>query len=533
MNENETKTLRQQVPYLPEALREQALDRLGRYLIYYSIGRNEREAVCTKCGRVMVAEKGDTGRFGELWKAKHREEGRCPCCEEKITYIAQGRMRNFSSLHKDDRFVFVWAENHDRIWMVAAHGWNEISASEYHSDLQYAPDRIWLLTPGKVQCERVVYDCWNAYWYGFRPYKAGGGWTHKSNPYREPYQSFMGYGGDYFWIDGSNVEDPFLEGTFLQYAEAAMREINGDIGVRKLVFMAEHPKLSEMLLKFDAFWVIRERVYQSRENKSLLDWSADTPFGFFRLSKASFKVFAANGCSRNALEIYHVGKKVKGFTMETAVRLAEQFKEDGVTLVRVAKWLGVKAETVAEKVKARKYSLIEWVDYISMARKLKYDLKNPVVVYPKDLKAAHDHASAQIAIRVSKAAQKEYLKRKVELAYKYCYCDGVFFIRPPFSQAEIIREGKLMNHCVGTYAERHMKGQTDILFMRRCDKSDTPLYTIEIKDGFERQIRGKGNDPVKTEAEKAFHKNWLDWVKAGSIPENKPDLKSKKQEMIA
>ena len=160
MSENETKTLRQQLPYLPEALREQALDRLGRYLIYYSISRNEREAVCTKCGRVMVAEKGDTGRFGALWKAKHREEGRCPCCEEKVTYIAQGRMKNFSSLRKVDRFVFVWAESHDRIWMVAAHAWDEIDPQEYHSDLHYAPDRIWLLTPGKVQCERVVYDCW-------------------------------------------------------------------------------------------------------------------------------------------------------------------------------------------------------------------------------------------------------------------------------------------------------------------------------------------------------------------------------------
>ena len=303
--------------------------------------------------------------------------------------------------------------------------------------------------------------------------------------------------------------------------------------MKMLVFMAEHPKLCEMLLKFGAFWVVRERVYQSRENKSLLDWSAETPNGFFRLDKASFKVFAASGCSRNALEIYHVGKKVKGFTMETAVRLAEQFKSDGVTLVRAAKWLGVKAETVAEKVKARKYSLIEWVDYISMARRLKYDLKNPVVVYPKDLKAAHDHASAQIAIRVSEAAQKAYSQRLEKLEARYCYSDGEFLIRPPLTQEEIIREGKLMNHCVGTYAGKHMKGETDILFMRRCDKPDTPLYTIEIKDGMERQIRGKGNGIVKTTEEKEFHNHWLAWVKAGSRPEDKPELKTIEQEMIA
>lgn len=533
MSENETKTLRQRVPDLPEALKEKALDRLGRYLIYYSINGNEREAVCTKCGRTIVAEKGDTGRFGDLWKAKHREEGRCPCCDEKVTYLAQGRMRNFTSLHKDKRFVFVWAENRDRIWMVAAHAWNEINPNEYHSDLQYAPDRIWLLTPGEVKCERVIYDCWNAWWYGYKPYKDGGGWICSSNPHREPYQSYMGYGGDYYWVDASEDCEPMLEGTFLKYAEREAREICADIDVKMLVFMAEYPKLSEMLLRFGAYWTIRERVYQGRENKSLLDWSATTPYGFFRMSKADFKPFATSGCSRNALEIYQTGRKVKGFTMETAIRLAKQFKSDGVTLVRAAKWLGVKADTVAEKINRKKYSLVEWTDYISMAKKLKYDLQNPVVVYPKDLKAAHDHASAQIALQVSSAAQKAYIRRRIALSNTYCYCDGTFFIRPPFTQNEIIREGKLMNHCVGTYAERHVKGQTDILFMRRCDKPDTPLYTIEIKDGFERQIRGKGNGLVKTKEERQFHENWLAWVRAGSRREDKPDIKPRKDAQIA
>ena len=528
MSENETKTLRQQVPYLPEELRERALDRLGRYLIYYNLGKNEREAICTKCGRVMVAEKGNTGRYGELWKAKHKEEGRCPCCGENVTYIAQGRMKNFSSLHKDDRFAFVWAESHDRIWMIAAHAWDEISAQDFHSDLQYAPDRIWLLTPGKVKCERVVYDCWDTLWYGYHA-RQGSGWTHPSNPYREPYQSYMSYGGDYYWIDGSQDEEPFLADTFLRYAEGAMREINEGIDVKMLVFMAEYPKLSEMLLKFGADWVIRERVYQGRENKSLLDWSADTPNGFFRLDKASLKAYAASGCGRNALEIYHAGKRVKGFTMETAVRLAEQFKSDGVTLVRAAKWLGVKAETVAEKVKAKKYSLIEWADYISMASKLKYDLKNPVVVYPKNLQTAHDHASAQMSLRASEEARKEYGPRLEKLRQQYEYTDGVFLIRPPITQEEIVREGKLMKHCVGTYADKHMKGTTDILFMRRCDKPDTPLYTIEIKDGFERQIRGERNGVVKTAAEKQFHNNWLAWVRAGSNPEDKPKLNEEEE----
>ncbi|MGM9647081.1 MAG: PcfJ domain-containing protein [Eubacteriales bacterium] len=524
--------MRQQIPYLPEALQEKALDRLGRYLIYYNIGRNQREAVCTKCGRTMVAEKGDNGRFCDLLKAKHREEGICPCCGEKVIYIAQGRMKNFASLREDRRFVFVWHENHDRIWIMAAHARDEINPGDYRSDLHYAPDRIWLLTSGKVECERVVYAYCNTYWLGYKP-RIGSVWSHPSNPHLEPYQSFMGNGGDYTWIDQSGLEEPAFSDTFLRYAEREIRDICGDIDVKMLVFMAEHPKLSEMLLKFGAYWVIRERVYGGKENKSLLNWSADTPYGFFRMDKASFKAFAGCGCGRNALEIYHAGKGVKGFTMETAIRLAKQYKSDGVTLVRAAKWLGVKADTVAEKVKARKYSPVEWADYISMAKKLKYDLKNPVVVYPKDLKEAHDRASAQMAIRVSEAAKKAYKARKVELSHKYCYCDGTFFIRPPFTQEEIIREGKLMHHCVGTYAERHMKGQTDILFMRRCDRPDTPLYTIEIKDGVERQIRGKYNGVVKTAEEKEFHKNWLAWVQGGSRPEDKPNLKSNKQEKTA
>ena len=43
-----------------------------------------------------------------------------------------------------------------------------------------------------------------------------------------------------------------------------------------------------------------------------------------------------------------------------------------------------------------------------------------------------------------------------------------FFLQFPFpvTTAAIKREGRVLDHCVGGYADRHMKGVTTILFLR-------------------------------------------------------------------
>ena len=37
-----------------------------------------------------------------------------------------------------------------------------------------------------------------------------------------------------------------------------------------------------------------------------------------------------------------------------------------------------------------------------------------------------------------------------------------------------------LHHCVGGYAEKHARGETNILFVRKNEKPDQPLYTMEV-----------------------------------------------------
>ena len=165
----------------------------------------------------------------------------------------------------------------------------------------------------------------------------------------------------------------------------------------------------------------------------------------------------------------------------------------------------------------------EYFDYYNMAQKLEYDLANPVVLYPKDIKNAHDLAVAnynalKAEIKAKKNAEKE--KKAFEMLLKkdkqYVYTDGKYLITVPHTIADIVREGKLQQHCVGGYAARHMDGVLTICFMRAVTEPDKPLYTIEMHDKSLTQVQGFGNRTPLTEEAQAFFDTWMQWVKGGS-----------------
>lgn len=110
----------------------------------------------------------------------------------------------------------------------------------------------------------------------------------------------------------------------------------------------------------------------------------------------------------------------------------------------------------------------------------------------------------------------------------------------PASGEEILKEGRKLQHCVGGYAERHMKGKTTILFMRKAQKPDEPWLAIEMDGNNIRQIHGFKNEglfsakgrfaPDPREVYREFLDTWLDWLKKGSKRDEQgnPKLPKKK-----
>jgi hypothetical protein len=143
---------------------------------------------------------------------------------------------------------------------------------------------------------------------------------------------------------------------------------------------------------------------------------------------------------------------------------------------------------------------ISWKDYINACEKLGYDLKNDFVLFPKDLKKSHDLANKQVE-KLRKKGKKKMLdgitKRLgdyfAELRGKYNFENDEYAVIVPSNLNDIVKEGHVLRHCVGGYAERVAEKRTIVLFLRLKSDINTPFYTMEISQGKIIQCRGMCN----------------------------------------
>lgn len=134
----------------------------------------------------------------------------------------------------------------------------------------------------------------------------------------------------------------------------------------------------------------------------------------------------------------------------------------------------------------------DYRDYLSQMATLGM-AKTADVLFP----AYFDHMHFELGQRIKREGDKK-LDRKIE---KHLDALGVYWfsalgltLRPFLSSAEIIREGSLMGHCVGTYVDRYASGGTVILCLRRDEALNTPWHTVEFsRDGRMIQCRGYRN----------------------------------------
>lgn len=133
-----------------------------------------------------------------------------------------------------------------------------------------------------------------------------------------------------------------------------------------------------------------------------------------------------------------------------------------------------------------------WIDYLFDCDELKLDAKEKSVLFPKDLYRQHQNFIAQIRYKKDEKLQEGFekqKKRREKLKFEY---NGIISI-PASGQSELIEEGKAMAHCVGGYAEKCSKGETDIIFIRKKDNPDKAYVTMEVKKDKVIQVRAYRN----------------------------------------
>lgn len=144
----------------------------------------------------------------------------------------------------------------------------------------------------------------------------------------------------------------------------------------------------------------------------------------------------------------------------------------------------------------------DYFDFAGWLIEMGYDMRNEFNIYPRNFVEKHDEM-AKVYQKFHDKKHKEDIKkfnRLLKQMRKDVTADNPInlqiqglFIRLPYQATELKTEGETLHHCVGTYIDRVMKGETTIFFVRQIKKPDKPYYTLEWKDHKVVQCRGLHN----------------------------------------
>lgn len=162
-------------------------------------------------------------------------------------------------------------------------------------------------------------------------------------------------------------------------------------------------------------------------------------------------------------------------------------------------------------------------DYLTACEYLNLDMTLPKNKYPHDFKKWHDIRIDEY--HTAKALQKEkerraFLKDFKNVAEKYISLQrnlkDSFIVVIAKSPADLVKEGKILHHCVGrmNYDQKFVREESLIFFIRNKDNPTTPFVTIEysLKNHKVLQCYGDHDSKPAEEVLEFVNKKWLPYA---------------------
>lgn len=293
-----------------------------------------------------------------------------------------------------------------------------------------------------------------------------------------------------------------------------------------------YPRQVEMLSKAGYWQPIRDLVFDRKKNAAAMCWEEENPKKAFGLDKRELALLMGTQPPLEVLAVRNYVRRHWGKTWSLAFCMdfcnLWGCELPPMEVLRFAKWYGLDLGHLLryfggvfdeDHIELVTYAdLFEiYRDYLDAAWSLGYCLEHSKVLWPERLFSAHDDAMEKLADKNKEMRAQKLKERRLKYEFEL---DGLKIVFPA-TTAAIKREGKALAHCVGGYAERHIKGVTTILFLRRADQPHTPYVTLEMDGNQIRQIHGYHNDTLPGSqnprvVHKAFLDTWLRWLRAGS-----------------
>ena len=530
--------------------------------------RPVRLCTCTACGETFEAVRGNYPR-GKL----HGEPCNCPQCGRQVEGRAAHKYKyDMKSLESWVKTAVLRVTDDGELLIEAGDAFRRFNWDNLTGEILWQPVRRYYIAPGVVQewyygavpgswwcgqcmmewmARKTAGDAFNPIMYNYNgTYRVVGlenalrrkEWKYCKIQDFYTYQ----YGADIVGytpgpLGGLVRAEP---GGILRPAREPVRKLGrrGDSArwiVQYLAWYALHPQI-EMAVKLGFSDAVSELIEDGRKNARLLNWNAKTPKDFLKLRGEDVKTVLRAELGLDGLRKWK--ERAGGLSLGKYLEIMERVGKDNMSkLCACAQDAGCSLQTAAHYVEGLRppcpqygvplsQILGSWSDYLSMARRLGYDLKEKTVAMPKDLQERHDRAAETIQVEESRDEMKRYRRRRWMLEKKYGFALGELRVIIPVSSREIVQEGQTLHHCVGDYAARHIEGKTTILFIRKRRTPGRSFLTVELyeKRGKVkvRQVHGYRNEGyVKADEREAvrpaaryawFLDVWLSWVNAGS-----------------
>lgn len=494
------------VPVLPRDLKGFIHREVMPQYIFYDYQRKAPgHAYCTACRHEV-----------RIAAAKHNTSGLCPRCKKKITFKCRGRRgrifdrETVQVLQKAEgnglvlRIIKVYRSfadsdipNHFEIWenarqfiTLSSSGQCSVDAYYYHYKAGYD------LTPW-CNGYRPVFDRWK---YNFTAdmsgvlYQRNLSDTLKDTPWAysqlEAFSGIASFSGVATFLS-AYIKRPKIEHLIKMklyrlvsgiiyggYSYSALQAINFNgenmraiLGIDRPYF----PLLRELNPSIDQLHLIRQLLQADHKpSTEQIKW--------FIASKIS------NADAAKELLAHMSVHKLQRY-------VEQQFApEDEAALKRVDYY---KMNTL----------ITDYHDYLCMCKELQYDVKNSFILFPRELKAAHDSVAKTLKDKRTAEHEKAIAGSFDEWQKRYQYQSKGLMMIPPHSAKEIVDEGAALHHCVRLYVKNVAEKKSVILFVRSVDEPDKSLCTVEVKDGQVTQARGFDNEEPPAQIT-AFIEQW-------------------------
>lgn len=494
------------VPVLPRDLKGFIHREVMPQYIFYDYQRKAPgHAYCTACRHEV-----------RIAAAKHNTSGLCPRCKKKITFKCRGRRGRI--FDRETVQVLQKAEGNGLVLRII-----KVYRSFADSDIPnhfeiWENARQFITLSSSGQCSV------DAYYYH---YKAGYDLTPWCNGYRPVFDRWK-YN---FTADMSgvlyqrNLSDTLKDTPWAYSQLEAFSGIASFSGVATFLSgYIKRPKI-EHLIKMKLYRLVSGIIYGGYSYSALqaINFNGENMRAILGIDRPYFPLLRELNPSidqlhliRQLLQADHKPstEQIKWF-IASKISNADAAKEllAHMSVHKLQRYVeqqfAPKDEAALKRVDYYKMNTLitDYHDYLCMCKELQYDVKNSFILFPRELKAAHDSVAKTLKDKRTAEHEKAIAGSFDEWQKRYQYQSKELMMIPPHSAKEIVDEGAALHHCVRLYVKNVAEKKSVILFVRSVDEPDKSLCTVEVKDGQVTQARGFDNEEPPAQIT-AFIEQW-------------------------